>query len=506
MGLVPIFLLLASPQAAMADDEAKAAAATADEVAHSQHMRLLFHDNAVGAQPTPAVIPQVELTVDPNGVLATFQPNGPTFTANNAFFRSLGTNGRTCFTCHEPQDGWGLSALSARRRFAINPREPLFRLFDGATCPSDKVATGAEASKAYALLLKKGLIRIGLTMRSAMQFEVQSVDDPYGCNTSPITGLTGPQSGTVSVYRRPLPSANLGFLSTIMWDGREPNLFHQAIDATHIHAQANEPPTTAQQQQIVTFEGCTTADTPVRCGSTPLGVGVFTAQLIDSKAGYLAADGVNGGPFSLSADASSFFIGINDPFGSNPTGLPFIPIIYDLYDAFSASPVPAQAAIARGEEVFNSVPINITGVAGLNDVLNRSSISGFCGTCHDTPNAGNHSVKAPLNIGVADAGAQSPPVLDISGLPVFTLKCIAGPLAGRTFQVTDIGRAMISNNCADIGKVKGPILRGLAARAPYFHNGSADTLADVVEFYNKRFNIGLTAQQKSDLVTFLSAL
>ena len=72
--------------------------------------------------------------------------------------------------------------------------------------------------------------------------------------------------------------------------------------------------------------------------------------------------------------------------------------------------------------------------------------------------------------------------------------------------MTDIGRAMITGNCADIGKFKGPILRGLAARAPYFHNGSAATLEDVVEFYDQRFGIGLTAQQKSDLVAFLNAL
>jgi cytochrome c peroxidase len=79
-------------------------------------------------------------------------------------------------------------------------------------------------------------------------------------------------------------------------------------------------------------------------------------------------------------------------------------------------------------------------------------------------------------------------------------------LAGQTFVVTDPGRALISGNCADIGKIKGPILRGLAARAPYFHNGSAATLTDVVNFYNQRFNIGLTDQQKQDLVNFLSTL
>jgi cytochrome c peroxidase len=56
------------------------------------------------------------------------------------------------------------------------------------------------------------------------------------------------------------------------------------------------------------------------------------------------------------------------------------------------------------------------------------------------------------------------------------------------------------------GELKGPILRGLAARAPYFHNGSAATLGDVVEFYDQRFSIGLTDQQKSDLAAFLSSL
>jgi cytochrome c peroxidase len=162
--------------------------------------------------------------------------------------------------------------------------------------------------------------------------------------------------------------------------------------------------------------------------------------------------------------------------------------------------------VARGEDLFNNTRINITGVAGLNDALNQSNIPGFCGTCHDTPDVGNHSVKAPLNIGVANAGAGAPPALDISGLPVFTLQCAQGPLAGKSFVVTDPGRALISGNCADIGKLKGPILRGLAARAPYFHNGSGPTLLDVVNFYDQRFNIGFTEQDRRDLAEFLQTL
>jgi hypothetical protein len=77
------------------------------------------------------------------------------------------------------------------------------------------------------------------------------------------------------VYRRPLPSANLGFLSTIMWDGREPDLFQQSVDATHGHAQADATLTLAHQQQIVAFEGCTTANNPGPCAAIAKGGGLL---------------------------------------------------------------------------------------------------------------------------------------------------------------------------------------------------------------------------------------
>ena len=56
------------------------------------------------------------------------------------------------------------------------------------------------------------------------------------------------------------------------------------------------------------------------------------------------------------------------------------------------------------------------------------------------------------------------------------------------------------------GKIKGPILRGLSARAPFFHNGSAQTLFDGVRFYENRFGLVLTKQDELDLVNFLSVL
>jgi cytochrome c peroxidase len=473
----------------------------AGAIRHAQQMRG-YSDPDRGQQPTPPVIPQFDSDFDPSGAIATVQPGGPTQTSQNSFFANLGTNGRTCFTCHQPQNGWGASAASVQGRFyASYGTDPIFRLVDGATCPTDDVSNIAAKRQAYSLLLEKGLIRIGLPVPSTAQYRIVSVDDPYGCNTNPATGLTsfgpsGPTTGTVSVYRRPLPSTNLGFLTTIMWDGREPSLQSQAVDATLIHAQGASAPTAAQQQQIVAFES-----------------GLLAAQIYDNKARRLNAFGAKGGPNTLVNLLPGFFVGINDPLGGNPKGLPFTSQIFDLYQAWNSVDAgerhtdAARQAVARGEALFNTTPINITGVAGINDALGVTNLSGFCGTCHDTPDVGNHSVKLPINIGIANGGPNNNnPGLDIADLPVFTLSCVSGPNAGKTYTVTDPGRALISGNCADIGKLKGPILRGLAGRAPYFHNGSAATLLDAVNFYNQRFNIGLTPAQMNDMAAFLQTL
>jgi cytochrome c peroxidase len=88
-------------------------------------------------------------------------------------------------------------------------------------------------------------------------------------------------------------------------------------------------------------------------------------------------------------------------------------------------------------------------------------------------------------------------------MPLYTLRNNA---TGETRQTTDPGRALVTGKWADVGKFKGPILRGLAARAPYFHNGSAASLGDAIDFYDTRFNVGFSKQEKADLVAFLSAL
>jgi hypothetical protein len=298
-----------------------------------------------------------------------------------------------------------------------------------------------------------------------------------------------------------------------MWDGRESSpqtgtqkityatnpadlladLSHQALDATNGHAQGSTPLTAAQQKQIVDFE-----------------MELISAQAFDYRAGALDSGGADGGPIFLAKHViPDFFVGINDPLGGNPKNIPFTATIFTLFDKWTQvagrpfglfGPERARReSIVRGQAIFNSKPIDIAGVAGLNDDLHLASIPGTCGTCHDSPSVGNHSLPVPLNIGVGDS--DSP--LDVSYLPVFNLQ---NKNTFETVRTTDPGRALITGAWKDVGRLKGPVLRGLSSRAPYFHNGSARTLGDVVDFYNKRFNVGFSSEDKEDLIAFLSAL
>lgn len=422
------------------------------------------------------------------------------------FFQSLGTNGRACGTCHEPSDGMGLSVIDARNRyFASHGKDPLFAQVDGSTCPTGPINNS--------LVLNNGLIRIGIQLppnefgTSPPQYTITAVEDPYGCALT--TNAQGQQ--TASVYRRPLPTTNLGFLSTVMWDGRESffnplnneqtftanlnaDLTQQAIDATLTHAQATQPPTATQLSQIVSFE-----------------LALNSAQLYDFFAGNLyGQNGSQGGPQYL--PTQQYYPGINDSLGNNPTGQAFTPNVFTIYTPWQNSQNSQQASIARGEQIFNTQPLTISDVPGL--VTGSQQLAGTCSTCHDTFNVGNHSLPLPLDIGVGHslayetdpniiAGLQQ---LQLPALPVFQLVCTQGPQAGQTFYTTDPGKALLTGRCADIPRVKGPILRNLAVRAPYFHNGSAANLSEVVNFYNQRFQMGLSEQQMRDLINFLQAL
>jgi len=461
------------------------------------------------------------------GTAATYSTAGGIDTTN-AFFQSLGSNGRSCATCHQPGEGMSAAAAHIQDRFdKTGGLDPIFRTNDGSNCDHGiDVSTVGGRRAAYSLLRTRGLVRVTLDVPATADYGVVNVTNPYGCN----------DKTTLSQYRRPLPSANLRFLSAVMFDGRESspltgttrmdfnnmpaslmsNLAHQAMDATTGHAQGNGTrPTAAEKQQIVDFE-----------------MSLFTAQASTRLAGPLDAKGARGGPEPLVDEP--FFISINSsvnfllpllelPGGHDAPGDGrFTPKVFDLFDAWNREPAGSpRAAIARGQAIFNSKPITITGVKGINDDAALGgladggvpSLEGTCGTCHDTPNVGNHSFPTPLDIGTGDLNPSNSSVneggLDISYLPRVTA-CRKDPVThavtSECLTTTDLGQALIDGKFDHIGKIKGPVLRGLSSRAPYFHNGSARTLLEAVKFYEVRFGLSLTAKEESDLVAFLSAL
>jgi cytochrome c peroxidase len=457
------------------------------------------------------VIPDLFEFLNPTGKSSTVN-NAGALHENNPFFQSLGTNGRSCATCHLASDAMGLSAASVQSRFAATGgQDPLFAPVDGANC--EDAVRGNAAN--HSLMLGNALIRIPLDVPANAQYSITAPYDPYGCaiTRDPVNGQP-----VISVYRRPLPTTNLGFLSTVMFDGRETiaplnngatvqanllaDLTHQAVDATLIHAQATTAPTAEQLNAIVSFE-----------------LGLHSSQIVDNSAGRLDAQGGLGGPMNLKNQ--QYYPGINDSLGSNPTGAVFNPEAFTLFNDWehltSSQKDPntmTRKSVAAGEKLFNTFPLTITNVTGLNDALKISSIPGNCTTCHDTPNVGNHSMPVPLDIGVSHPAqyelapeiSGALPQLSVPDLPIYRLACNSGPLSGQVIYTSDPGKSLITGLCTDINRVKGPILRGLAARAPYFHNGAAASLEQVVNFYNLRFQMNLTDQQKADLVAFLRSL
>ncbi len=415
-------------------------------------------------------------------------PNGP-------FFQTFG-NGRTCNSCHKQESGFSITPKGMQDLFArTNGIDPIFQLVDGANSPRLNVSNIDERRAAYSMLLSRGVIRIGLPIPGNAEFELASVDDPYKFASA----------RELSLFRRPLPSANLKFLADVMWDGRETatdtsssncaqgicfatldvDLGHQANTATRGHAQAGADLSKSDQDAIVAFQKT-----------------LFAAQQVDNTAGLLfAADGT-GGALALSNAGTSF--GINDIFSAVAKGDTHL-FDQNVFTAFSswiadasandAKAVAARQSIARGQTIFNSRQFTVSKTIPGTEALNFSFFT--CSTCHGVPNVGNLSEPRYFNIGTADAVNRTP------DLPLYTLR---NKKTGDVVQTSDPGRAITSGLWKDVGSFKTPTLRGLSMRAPYFHDGSAKTIDDTVAFYNKTFAIQFTPQELTDLSAFLKAL
>lgn len=442
----------------------------------------------------PERMDRLELHWNPLGRLGVLLDLGSITTSGHPFFQEFGTNGRSCATCHQPPSGLSISLRNIKSRYnRTNGQDALFAPVDGANCPS---APPGRAS--HSLLLSRGVIRIPLPWpprnadgsNKTVEFDlaVGASDDPAGCNLDATYGLA---AGLVSVYRRPPSAGQINLKTTrfsdservlqgsLMWDGREETLEQQAINATLGHGQASAAPSVEQIAAIVAFQSH-----------------VFAAQLVDVEAGRLDARGAAGGPQRMT------------------TILPF-PAGGETFNEYTRwqGLGGERASIARGQMVFNRRTFNVSNVDGFNDRLEVGNPARFttCSTCHNVANSGADSIANPQhNVGVGGTAAAFGGPRPAEDLPRFTLTCHASSASGffgrGPIVTNDPGRALITGSCADIGKFTIPQLRALAAREPYFHDGSARRLEDVVDFYDRRFAIRFSQQERRDLINFLAAL
>lgn len=385
-----------------------------------------------------------------SGTAATFSRAG-FLDLDNEFHSPQGSNGRSCGSCHLAQAGWSVRPLDVALKFALTRgTDPIFNLLD-ANSPSADVST-VEARYAAYSMLRKGLFRRGGAVPADADYEIIAVDDPLGAGGS----LT-----RFEAFRRPLATANFHIARNVGWHDQNTN------GSGDVHAglvsQVAGNITGSQQGPAGAPE---TIDAIVAYEE-----GLSFAQQFVLGAGLLTACGARGGPENLAAQPP-----VNGRFDLFDAWLGLVP-----GSCTSKAEDAKRAQIARGQELFNGV--------------NRGG--GSCRGCHNAANNGSNIGGALFDVRASRAAFRQP------GMPLYTVR---NKNTHEERQTTDPGRALRTGRWADMDRFKTPSLRGLAARPPYFHNGIAPTLRDVVRHYEVALGFVYTPQEEADLVAFMEAL
>ncbi len=296
-----------------------------------------------------------------------------------------------------------------------------------------------------------------------------------GFNLDPKQGLALPRNPETGEYL----SGNL------MADQRASTLREQMDDAGLTHLEMLRQLTEEERDTIEAFELSLYAAQQVG-GGGPVDEGGATggpATLRDSEPGELGALGFPvWGEFAAWEEISE-----EDRARLTPEELAF------------------RESVARGARTFRERTFLISDTAGLTTQMGFGNpFRVACKMCHNMTRMGND--VAP---GQVDLGTTSLPFADhFDDLPLFRITCLNDPhpYYGRQILTYDPGFALTTGRCADVGKITLQSMRGLAARAPYFSNGSAADLRAVVDYYDRRYNIGYTEQEKQDLVNLMSVL
>ncbi|MGH1472274.1 MAG: hypothetical protein ACRBCS_13870 [Cellvibrionaceae bacterium] len=473
--------------------------------------------------------PSVVSYPNATGIATTFfefdHESEPFQTKDHPFFSAIGNNGRACVTCHQPADGMSLTAETAKKRWKeTDGTDPLFSAIDGSDCPH----LPQERESSHSLLINHGLFRIfrpwpplpvnGVEVEP--QFDIEVVRDPTGCNTHSIYGLNSLEP-MVSVYRRPRPATNLKYITSVGFpfepknglplpidpltgemvsgnitaDSRVWTLREQAIDALKSHMEYSGEIDESVIEQIIVFE-----------------TKIFTAQSVDFRGGDLTDAGAKGGPEFLAKAAEGVLnSGTRLPMWDEyESWLMYLGKNYDDlsndFPALTKEQFEFRQSVARGVKFFRDVTFLVKDNAGITDMGFGNPVRNDCNFCHNMTRSGMDVAPGQVDLGTTNLPFSDP----APHLPLFKLTCKEGyaPHAhlGKTVLTSDPGFALTTGRCKDIGKITIQSMRGLAARAPYFSNGSAESIRGIVDYYARRYNITMTEQQKIDLTNLMSVL
>jgi cytochrome c peroxidase len=189
-----------------------------------------------------------------------------------------------------------------------------------------------------------------------------------------------------------------------------------------------------------------------------------------------------------------------DNLASGVAGVGGVPAAGNLVASFDPWRNLAAANLAVRQRAFRESVLRGVDLFASREFRLADGKQGTCATCH------RPGIHHAIDIGTTNL----PTAKESPELPLFRITCDASapphPQLGRTFLTQDPGRALTTGKCADVGSIVMQQFRGLTARAPYFANGSARDLTELVDFFDRRFKIGLMAKEKQDLVNFLSSL
>jgi len=276
----------------------------------------------------------------------------------------------------------------------------------------------------------------------------------------------------------------------IMADARAPSLAVQAQGAYHDHQAGSGLLTRAQLDRILAFERQ-----------------VYVAQVWDHRGGSLVEPG---GPAALGpANVARQPVHVLN--GPATPGFHF----FDMWQQPGAGSDPRtefRASVARGNDIFLNRKFWVKDVAHINSIGLANPAKRTCAVCHNAQTSGMDLAPGWVDLGTTNypTWTETPVWSQSQDLPVFKLTCRRDapphPFLGRQIYTSDPGRALVTGHCADIGAITMGQFRGLAARAPYFSNGSAKDLRELVDYYDRRFDMRLTGQEKQDLINFLGVL